>query len=93
MDTEEKMWYRSLVTDIVQLDRLFEPQCAFDVLARKRADYIVDSTRLTRLFIHKRRFFESQNIKWDFNKTFSSAHYEVFINYLSPKERDTKLAS
>lgn len=88
MDTGEKMWYRSLVTDTVQLDRLFEPQCAFDVLARKRADYIVDSTRLTRLFIHKRHFFESQNIKWDFNRTFSSAHYEVFINCLSPKERD-----
>ena len=71
MENMEKHWYISLVADNEQLDRLFAPQCALDVLAKKRADYIVDSTRLTRLFIHKRAYYERQGIKWDFNKTFS----------------------
>lgn len=88
MENVEKWWYRSLVTDEQQLDRLFNPQCALDVLAKKRADYIVDSTRLTRLFIHKRRFFEQQDIKWDFNKTFSVAHYELFIDFLPEEKKE-----
>lgn len=88
MDNMEKMWYISLVKDNKQLNRLFEPQCALDVLNKKRADYIVDSTRLTRLFIHKRDYYESKNIEWDFSKTFSVAHYETFIEYLSENEKE-----
>lgn len=84
----ERVWYTSLVSDNEQLDRLFEPQCALDVLAKKRADYIVDSTRLTRLFVHKRNYYESKNIEWDFNKTFSVDHYEFFIKFLSKKEKE-----
>lgn len=87
MENIEKQWYRSLVTDNEQLDRLFDPQCALDVLAKKRADYIVDSTRLTRLFIHKRTYYERKNIKWDFNKTFPVSHYELFIDFLPEKEK------
>lgn len=86
MEKTEKMWYWSLVDDKEQLDRLFEPQCSLDVLARKRADYIVDSTRLTRMFLHKREYYEMKNIKWDFNKTFSDRHYNMFIEFL-PEEK------
>lgn len=81
-------WYHSFSDDNERIKSINEPQSAADYLDKKRADYILDHTRIMRLFIHKRVWYEKRHLRWDFRETFSNAHYEFFLNYLSDENRE-----
>lgn len=88
MKIDPKLWYRSFATDKERVNAINNPKCAADALDKKRADYILDHTRIMRLFIHKERWCEINNIKWDFRDTFSKEHYEFFLEYLSDTDKE-----
>ena len=84
----EELWYCSFATDKDRVKAISNPKCAADALDKKRADYILEHTRIMRLFVHKRNWYEFNNIKWDFRETFSNAHYELFLEYLCYEDRE-----
>lgn len=88
MELDSKSWYYSFATDEKRINAISDPKCAEDVLDKKRADYILDHSRIMRLFIHKKRWYELNNREWDFRTTFSNVHYEVFLKYLSDENRE-----
>ena len=83
-----KLWYSHFADDKKRIEDISNPKCALDLLDKKRADYILDHTRIMRLFIHKHRMYEFNNIKWDFRQTFSDEHYKFFLKYLSDENRE-----
>lgn len=88
MEYDEKLWYFHFADDKDRIDAISNPKCALDLLDKKRADYILDHARIMRLFVHKKRWYKARNIEWDFRKTFSNAHYEFFLKYLSDENRE-----
>lgn len=48
----EKLWYCSFATDKDRVKAISNPKCAADALDKKRADYILEHTRIMRLFVH-----------------------------------------
>lgn len=81
-------WYHSFSDDEDRIIALNEPKSAADYLDQKRADYILDHSRIMRLFMHKRFSYESHHLKWDFRETFSNAHYEFFLSFLSDENKE-----
>lgn len=88
MEFDSALWYYFCATDMDRVKAISSPKCAADALDKKRADYISDHTRIMRLFLHKKRWCEFNNIKWDFRETFSTAHYELFLKYLCNEDRE-----
>ena len=88
IESDSKLWYYSFAEDENRIKAISSPKCAADALDKKRADYIINHIRIMRLFIHKRGWYEFNNIKWDFRETFSNAHYEFFLKYLCDEDRE-----
>ena len=63
MEFDSALWYYFCATDMDRVKAISSPKCAADALDKKRADYISDHTRIMRLFLHKKRWCEFNNIK------------------------------
>ena len=88
MDNNLIYWYYPFADDEERVKSIIEPQSAADYLDKKRADYIIDHVRILRLFAHKKTWYEKRHLNWDFRNTFSNAHYEFFLNYLTEENKE-----
>ena len=86
-EIDERMWYMTLCNND-EIDRIMTPKHGRDILLKERADIIVDNTRLTRVYIHKRRLAELSNKNWSFEQTFKSTHYNMFLSNLKKDEAE-----
>lgn len=84
---DERIWYAT-VCNKDEIERIINPRNGRDILLKERADIIVDNTRLTRVYIHKRLFVEESKRRWAFEQTFKSTHYDMVLNNLKKEEAE-----
>lgn len=76
-------WFHMLCTPD-EARRAASASSASDYLLRLRADTILDHTRLTRVFLHRRR---AAGAAWSLTGAFDDSHYRAFLAHLSRKDR------
>ncbi|MBQ0143429.1 MAG: hypothetical protein KBT06_11670 [Prevotellaceae bacterium] len=82
-DDEKRMWYSGLCSN-EEIERILHVQNAQDYILKLRADAIVDSIRLTRVFTHLRHFYKN---KWSLSSYFRAYEYESVKSKMSPEHR------
>ena len=80
LDKEQGVWFQTFCTHD-EVNRLLTPQTSSDYLLRLRAEYIADHVRLTRVFVHLRRYFGEN---WSLERFFSTNAYDEYKTLLSP---------
>lgn len=78
---EDAIWYRPFCNQ-AEIERIMKPKNGKDLILQRRADIIADHVRFTRLYIHKSRLEG-----WNFEKSFSTRHYDNFLEYLSDDDK------
>ena len=80
----EKYFYFP-VCNPAEIERVFNVQNINDYLLKLRADTIVDNMRLFRVYRNKARMDEKN---WSLEKSFSTDHYNKFLQYAKPDVRE-----
>jgi hypothetical protein len=77
-------WY-DLLCSRSETERISNVKNAADALLKLRADTLLDSSRLTRVYLAKKRAHRGQ---WSLEQSFSATHYRKFLKSLPPKVHD-----
>lgn len=82
-DDEKRGWYSGLCSN-EEIEHILHIQNAQDYILKLRADAIVDSIRLTRVFTHLRRYYKE---KWSLSSYFRAYEYGSVRSKMSPEHR------
>jgi len=83
-EREDRMWYQPFCT-LDEIERIFSPKDAKDLLLKYRADSILSNMRILRTF-EKRACYVKES-EWTLADQFDDSIFEVFINSISKRYR------